>query len=149
MQNLKSASLVKPLGNQVNHEFNRYMTKMGIQHNTSTPLWPQGNAEVEAFMKPLGKAIRTAILEGRPWKQELSKFLLAYRSTPIRPQRYHLLSCYITEKFVENCPHFPTTAKSSTDIEKPSKMTKNKSKGFQTLDGIHEQVNYELEIVFW
>jgi hypothetical protein len=33
-------------------------------------------------MKPLGKAIRTANLEGRPWKQELSKFLLAYRSTP-------------------------------------------------------------------
>ncbi|CAB4000605.1 Retrovirus-related Pol poly from transposon [Paramuricea clavata] len=69
------------------HQFNRYMTKMGIQHNTSTPLWPQGNAEVEAFMKPLGKAIRTANLEGRSWKQELSKFLLAYQSTPppIRP----------------------------------------------------------------
>ena len=29
------------------HEFNRYMTKMGIQHNTSTPLWPQGNAELK------------------------------------------------------------------------------------------------------
>ena len=128
---------------------------MGIQPNTSTPLWPQGNAEVEAFMKPLGKAIRTANLEGRPWKQELSKFLLAYGSTPpppIRPQRYLLLSCYITAKFAENCPHFPTTAKLLTDIEKPSKTTKNKSKGennMQTLDDIHEQVNYELEIVFW
>ena len=55
---------------------------MGIKHTTSTPLWPQDNSEVEAFMKPLGKAIRTANLEGRPWRQELSKFLLAYRSTP-------------------------------------------------------------------
>ena len=55
---------------------------MAIQHTTSTPLWPQGNSEVEAFMKPLGKAIRTAHLEGRPWKQELSKFFLTYRSTP-------------------------------------------------------------------
>ncbi|CAB3993128.1 Retrovirus-related Pol poly from transposon [Paramuricea clavata] len=40
------------------HEFNQYMTAMGIKHCTSTPLWPQGNAEAEAFMKPLGKCIR-------------------------------------------------------------------------------------------
>ncbi len=62
--------------------FHRYMLAMGIQHTTSSPLWPQGNAEVEAFMKPLGKAIRTANVEGRPWGQELFKFLLTYRSTP-------------------------------------------------------------------
>ena len=66
----------------LSHEFGRYMTAMGITHTTSTPLWPQGNAEVEAFMKPLGKAIKTAHLERRPWQQELSRFLLAYRSTP-------------------------------------------------------------------
>lgn len=58
------------------------MATMGIKHNTSTPLWPQGNSEVEAFMKPLGKAIRSANLEGRLWRQELANFLLAYRSTP-------------------------------------------------------------------
>ena len=58
------------------------MTAMGITHTTSTPLLPQGNAEVEAFMKPLGKAIKTAHLERRPWQQELSRFLLTYRSTP-------------------------------------------------------------------
>ena len=59
-------------------EFRRYMSAMGISHTTSTPLWPQGNAEAEAFMKPLGKAIKTAHLENRPWQQELSKFLLNY-----------------------------------------------------------------------
>ena len=64
------------------HEFNKYMITMRIKHTTSTPLWPQGNSEVEAFMKPLGKAIRTAKLERQPWRQELAKFLLAYRSTP-------------------------------------------------------------------
>ena len=58
------------------------MTAMGVTHTTSTPLWLQGNAEAEAFMKPLGKAIKTATLEHRPWQQELSKFLLHYRSTP-------------------------------------------------------------------
>lgn len=56
---------------------------MRIQHTTSVYLfWPQGNAEVEAFMKPLGEAIRPANLEGRPWKQELPKLLLTHRSTP-------------------------------------------------------------------
>ena len=58
------------------------MTAMGVTHTTSRPLWPQGNAEAEAFMKPLGKAIKTATLKHRPWQQELSKFLLHYRSTP-------------------------------------------------------------------
>ena len=57
-------------------------TAIGVTHTTSTTLWPQWNVEVEAFMKPLGKAITTATLEHRPWQQELSKFLLHYRSTP-------------------------------------------------------------------
>ena len=40
--------------------------------------WPQGNSEAEAFMKPLGKAIRTARAENRNWVQEISRFLLSY-----------------------------------------------------------------------
>eukprot|EP00794_Sanderia_malayensis_P021167 gene21167-biopygen14711 len=63
-------------------EFKTYMTELGIKYNPSTPLWPQGNAEVESFNKPLEKAIRAAHIEGRPWQQELAKFLLNYRSSP-------------------------------------------------------------------
>ena len=63
-------------------EFSRYMRELGIKHDPATPLWPQGNSEVEAFNKPLEKAIRAAWIEKRPWQQELSKFLLNYRSTP-------------------------------------------------------------------
>ncbi|CAB4019448.1 Hypothetical predicted protein [Paramuricea clavata] len=33
-------------------------------------------------MRPLGKALKIATLEGRPWKQELNRFLLQYRTTP-------------------------------------------------------------------
>ncbi|CAB4029176.1 Hypothetical predicted protein [Paramuricea clavata] len=33
-------------------------------------------------MQPLGKALKTAKIEGRPWKQELNRFLLQYRMTP-------------------------------------------------------------------
>ena len=47
------------------NDFKTYLTKLGIKHETSTPDWPQGNSEAEAFMKPLGKAIRTARAENR------------------------------------------------------------------------------------
>ena len=33
-------------------------------------------------MQPLGKALKTATIEGRPWRQELSRFLFTYRNTP-------------------------------------------------------------------
>ncbi|XP_065054391.1 uncharacterized protein K02A2.6-like [Rhopilema esculentum] len=64
------------------NEFHRYMKALGIRQTTYTLLWPQGNSEVESFMKPLGKSICTAILEKRQWQQELHKFLLNYRITP-------------------------------------------------------------------
>ena len=64
------------------NDFKTYLTKLGIKHETSTPDWPQGNSEAEAFMKPLGKAIRTARAENRNWVQEISRFLLSYRTTP-------------------------------------------------------------------
>ena len=35
-------------------------------------------------MQPLGKALKTAKLDGRPWRQELQRFLLHYRTTPHR-----------------------------------------------------------------
>ena len=35
-------------------------------------------------MQPLGEALKTAKLDGRPWRQELQRFLLHYRTTPHR-----------------------------------------------------------------
>ncbi len=63
-------------------EYVRYMKALGIQAKFSTPYWPQGNATVERFMQPLGKALKRAKVEGRPWRQELNRFLLQYRTTP-------------------------------------------------------------------
>ena len=132
------------------HEFNTYMTKMGIKHTTSTPLWPQGNAEVEAFMKPLGKAIRTANLEGRPWKQELSKYLLAYRSTPHSTTKVPPATLLYNREIRGKLPTFPD--KSKVSIRKPSTMTRNKRKGardMRTFDDVRKQVNYEWGTVSW
>jgi transposase InsO family protein len=56
------------------NEFKTYLTKLDVTHEISRPEWPQGNSVAEAFMKPLGKAIRTARAENRNWVQELSRF---------------------------------------------------------------------------
>ena len=53
-------------------DYKRYLETLGITPKFSTPLWPQGNAQAERFMK----------IQNRPWKQELSRFLLQYRTTP-------------------------------------------------------------------
>ena len=33
-------------------------------------------------MQPLGKTLKIAHIEGRPWQQELNRFLLQYRTAP-------------------------------------------------------------------
>ena len=58
------------------------MHVIGVEHSMSTLLWPQRNSEVEAFMKPLCKALTTVQAEQHSWSQELSRFLLSYRTTP-------------------------------------------------------------------
>ena len=63
------------------NDFARYMKALRIDWTTSTQLWPQGYSNVESFMKTLKKLIKTSYAEGKNWKHELNKFLLAYRTT--------------------------------------------------------------------
>ena len=63
------------------NEFERYAKALGMEWKPSTPLWPQSNSSVESLMKPIGKVLQTAQLEGKNWKQEQQRFLLTYRTT--------------------------------------------------------------------
>ena len=63
-------------------EFETFLTGHGIQHRKSPPLWPQANGEVERQNRTLLKSLKVAEAEGKKWKDELEKFLLAYRTTP-------------------------------------------------------------------
>ena len=62
-----------------------FMNQYGIKHKRITPRWPQSNGQVERFMKPLMKVIRTAHLERRDWTSAVYNFLFAYRNTPPPP----------------------------------------------------------------
>ncbi len=64
------------------HEFSRYLDYMGVKHQKSTPYWPRGNAKCERFMKSMGKVVRMAQVERKPWKQTLNQFLRSYRAAP-------------------------------------------------------------------
>lgn len=68
--------------NFVLQNFEKFLEEYGINHEISTPYWPQANGEVERLNKTLLKAIRTANVEGKDWRKDLPKFLSAYRSTP-------------------------------------------------------------------
>ena len=62
--------------------FQMFATQLGFTHRRITPEWPRANGEAERLMKTLEKAIRTAAIQGKSWKQELFTFLRQYRATP-------------------------------------------------------------------
>ena len=68
--------------NLVSEEVEDYLKEMGVKHLHTTPLWPRANGEVERQNRSLLKAIKATHAEGRNWREELNKFLMAYRSTP-------------------------------------------------------------------
>ena len=63
-------------------EFKQYMEALGIEGRTSTPLWRQANRNAESIMKPIGKVIKTATLEGKNWRQEVQRFLIHRTQQP-------------------------------------------------------------------
>ena len=69
----------------MSEKFEDFLAKHGIQHRKSSPLsWPQAKGEVERQNRTLLKSLKAAEAEGKKWKEELDKFLLAYRITPHR-----------------------------------------------------------------
>lgn len=63
-------------------EFKQFADHLGFKHQKVTPYWPEANGTAERFMRNIGKVCKCAQAEGKPWKQELYKFLRNYRATP-------------------------------------------------------------------
>ena len=53
----------------ISSEFKDYMMVNGVIHVTSTPLWPQGNGEVERQNRTLLKSMRIAYAAGKDWRK--------------------------------------------------------------------------------
>ena len=63
-------------------EFKLFLTDMGIKHVTSTPGHPEGNGEVETFMRMLKKSIDISNVEKTDYKEEIVQMLKIKRCTP-------------------------------------------------------------------
>ena len=66
----------------VSGEFEAFLRIYGVEHRTTTPLWPAANGEVERQNRSLLKCLQIAHLEKKNWRSELISWLTAYRSTP-------------------------------------------------------------------
>ena len=65
----------------VSEEFEAFLRTNGIQHQKSTPLWPQAKGEVERQNRSLLKCLQIAHLEGKNRRTELLVWLMTHRST--------------------------------------------------------------------
>ena len=115
-------------------EFKTYVRERGIRHRKSTPLWPQGNAEVESFMKPLTKAVRSAHAEGRDWKAFLYQFLLNYRATPHSTTGIAPAQLLFNRKITTKLPEISQPEDTPADTAVRAKDTKAKEKMKQRAD---------------
>ena len=64
----------------VSEEFEAFLRTNGIQHQKSTPLWPQVKGEVERQNRSLLKCLQIAHLEGKNRRTEFLVWLMTYRS---------------------------------------------------------------------
>ena len=66
----------------ISKDFADYLEMQGIKHRKVTPLWPQANGEVERQNRSLLKRLKISQIEKKDWKEELSDYLIMYRTTP-------------------------------------------------------------------
>ena len=92
--------------NLVSEEMEKYLEEMGIVHHYNTPLWPRANGEVERQNRSLLKAMRVFQAEGKDWRLELNKFLLAYRSTSHTTTGVSPAELFFKRKLTTKLPEF-------------------------------------------
>lgn len=66
----------------ISREFEDYCKERNIELNHTTPYFPQENGEIERQNRSIVKRLKIANVERKDWKEEMNKFLLAYRTTP-------------------------------------------------------------------
>lgn len=63
------------------HDFKNFSKYLGFTHKLKIPLNPQANGEAEQFMRIVEKLYQVNRLTGANFKQEIYRFLRAYRAT--------------------------------------------------------------------
>ena len=126
----------------ISEEFGNFMEENNISHHRVTPYWPAANGEVERFNKVLKKAIQTSHTEGKDWKFELYKFLLAYRTTPHcttnESPAYLLMNRKVKSKLPEIKEYKCCQKLKAIDKKKKEIIALNANKSRKQLDWVKE-----------
>ena len=113
-------------------DFSSFSKDLGFKHCRITPMWLQANGEVERFMDTMLKAIRTAHIEQKHWKQELYRFLRQYRATPHSTTAVAPAEALNNRRFRKQLPQLPTNdARSFPNTQ--SKIQQNDELGKQRM----------------
>ena len=111
----------------MSEEFENFLATHGIKHRKSPPLWPQANGEVERQNRNLLKSLKVAEAQGKKWKDELDKFLLAYRTTPHSSTgatpAFLMFGTDLKTKLPELCPNKSVLDESTRDRDWNQKLT--------------------------
>lgn len=91
------------------------MEEMGIVHHYNTPLWPRANGEVERQNGTLLKATRVWQAEGKDWRLELNKFILAYRWTSNTTTSVSPAELFFKRKLTTKLPEFTDSGENQMD----------------------------------
>ena len=113
-------------------EFRNYCEQYGIKQQLISPNYPAANGEVENMNRTLKKAIQRTCIEGKDWKEEIEKFLLAYCSTPYSSTGIAPANLLLKHRIRTDIPQIQPTSKSLLDIkgEQQDALSKCKVKDY-------------------
>ncbi|UYV65499.1 K02A2.6-like, partial [Cordylochernes scorpioides] len=68
----------------VSTSMERFSKECGIRHIKASPYYPKRIEKIEKFHRFLKKQFNSSSEEGKDWKEDLSRILMSYRTTPNR-----------------------------------------------------------------
>lgn len=124
--------------------FEAFLKTSGVKHIKASPYYPKSNGKIERFHRYLKKAFKAAKSEGRKWREELSKILLAYRSTPHRASGETPANLMFGRDVRTKLPSLLTESRDTKDIESHHKLYKEKMKQYADMTNRVKEHNFKL-----
>lgn len=114
----------------VSHLFYSFLRTCGIKHIRASPYYPKSNGKIERFHRYLKKAFRASTCEGKNWTEELSKILMAYRTTTHRASGETPAYLIFGRDMRSKIPNWDEEENENSDIRKHHDKYKDKMKEY-------------------
>ncbi|XP_051973262.1 uncharacterized protein K02A2.6-like [Xyrauchen texanus] len=133
----------------VGNVFEAFLRTSGVKHIKASPYYPKSNGKIERFHRYLKKAFKASKSGGRNWSEDLSKILLAYRSTPHRASGETPAYLMFGRDVRTKLPSIITDKTETKDIESHHKRYNEKMKQYADMTRRAKEHNFKLgDIVY-